>query len=157
LLDAEARFCSACGTQVGAALAPSAPTPWGQTPSAPPYAGSTAPSAPYATPQPIWGTPVPSYGAPPSPYAPPPFPVGPSMGTNGLAVASLVLSLVFVCGIGSLLAVIFGYAARRQIRERGGEGAGMALAGIIIGWIGVALMAFYIVVTLAVTMGGNGS
>jgi hypothetical protein len=59
--------------------------------------------------------------------------------TNGLAVASLVLGIVWVFGLGSILAVIFGFVARRQIRESGGRqsGEGMALAGIILGFVGV--------------------
>ena len=59
--------------------------------------------------------------------------------TNGLAVASLVLGIVWVFGIGSILAVIFGFVARRQIRQSGGRqsGGGMALAGIILGFVGV--------------------
>src|ERR1700679_674643 len=54
--------------------------------------------------------------------------------TNGLAIASLVLSLtVFL--IGPILAIIFGAIARRQIREaKGGQsGDGLALAGLVIG------------------------
>jgi predicted acyltransferase len=43
--------------------------------------------------------------------------------------------------IGSILAVILGYMARRDIRQRPDEisGDGVALAGIVTGWIGVAL------------------
>jgi hypothetical protein len=78
-------------------------------------------------------------------------------GINGYAIASLVLSLVFVCGIGSILAVIFGNQARRQIRESGGEGSGMAQAGIIIGWVGIAVVALYIVVILIAAASSSGS
>jgi hypothetical protein len=53
--------------------------------------------------------------------------------------------LVFLCGVGSILAVIVGNVARRQIRERGEQGDGLAVAGIIIGWVGIALLAFYLV------------
>ena len=55
--------------------------------------------------------------------------------TNGLSIASLVLGIVWFLGIGSVLAVIFGFVARRQIRASGGRqtGEGMALAGIILG------------------------
>jgi hypothetical protein len=61
--------------------------------------------------------------------------------TNGLAVASLA------CGIGQILfwfvgavcAIIFGHLARRQIRQTGEGGDGMALAGMILGYVGVAL------------------
>ena len=61
--------------------------------------------------------------------------------TNGFAVASLA------CGIGqfffltfaSVPAVIFGHMARRRIRQTGEQGDGMALAGLILGWIGIGL------------------
>jgi hypothetical protein len=39
----------------------------------------------------------------------------------------------------TVLALVFGYVARNQIRERGESGEGMAKAGIILGWVGVAL------------------
>lgn len=62
--------------------------------------------------------------------------------TNGFAVASLVLGIVFVGGIGSILALVFGYLAKNQIdRSHGVEGGrGMAIAGIVLGWVGVAVV-----------------
>ena len=62
-----------------------------------------------------------------------------------MAIASLVLSLVFVCGVGSILAVVFGNMARKQIRERGEQGDGLAVAGIVIGWVGIGLVVLYII------------
>jgi hypothetical protein len=56
-------------------------------------------------------------------------------GTNGLAIASLVLGIVG----GSGLAIIFGHVARSQIRRTGQDGAGMALAGLILGYIALAV------------------
>ena len=53
--------------------------------------------------------------------------------------------LFFVCGIGSILAVIFGHIARKQIRERGEQGSGLATAGLIIGYIGIGIVALYFV------------
>jgi hypothetical protein len=76
---------------------------------------------------------------------PPPLPPSPpSLPTSGLAIASLVTGiggLFLLPLIGSILAVIFGYMARREIRQRPDEisGDGLALAGIVIGWIGVGL------------------
>ena len=68
---------------------------------------------------------------------PPPAPAAPK--TNGLAIASMVLGIVFLYGIGSILALVFGYQARNQIDESGGgqTGRGMATAGIVLGWVGV--------------------
>ncbi len=59
-------------------------------------------------------------------------------GTNGLAIASLVCSLVgLVTILPAIPGVILGFVARSQIRARGGRqgGAGLALAGIIIGFV----------------------
>lgn len=94
-------------------------------------------------------TPPPSYGYPPPAPAPAPAPK-----TNGLAVASLVLSLLGLIGIlpilGSILGLIFGYSARNQIfQSRGTQGGeGMAKAGIIIGWVAIAIWALGICAAL---------
>ena len=63
--------------------------------------------------------------------------------TNGAAVASLLFGFFWLGGIGSLAALVLGYRARRQIRNSAGgqRGSGLATAGIILGWIGVALLA----------------
>jgi len=64
----------------------------------------------------------------------------PSAGTNGLAIGSLVLSLLgLFCGIGSIVGVILGFIARGQIKRTGQGGDGMALAGIIIGIVTLAI------------------
>jgi hypothetical protein len=72
--------------------------------------------------------------------------------TNGLSVASLVLGIVWVLGIGSILAVIFGFVARKQIKDSGGRqtGEGLALAGIILGFVGVFGLILWIVLIAAV-------
>ena len=81
---------------------------------------------------------------PPPPPPPPPYPsadVVAAARTNGFAVASLVCSLAvfFFCGVSSILAIVFGHIARRQIKKSGERGAGMALAGLIIGYATLAL------------------
>ena len=58
-----------------------------------------------------------------------------------MAVASLALGVTWLWWIGSVLALVFGYLARRQIAERGESGAGLATAGIVFGWIGLGLLA----------------
>jgi hypothetical protein len=72
--------------------------------------------------------------------------------TNGFSIASLVLGIVWVFGVGAILAVIFGFVARKQIRESGGRqgGSGMALAGIILGFVGIAGLILWIVFVVAV-------
>jgi hypothetical protein len=51
--------------------------------------------------------------------------------TNGLAIASMIVSLVGFGPVGAIM----GHIARRQIRERNEQGDGFALAGIIVGWV----------------------
>jgi len=87
-------------------------------------------------PQPGWGGPETAWGGPAG-YAPPPK-------TNPLATISLIAGVVqFVCFyfIGAIVAIVTGHIARSQIRRSNGTqgGAGMALAGIILGYVGLAL------------------
>jgi Domain of unknown function (DUF4190) len=70
----------------------------------------------------------------------------PARQTNGLAVASLVLSVLWLGGLGSVLGVIFGFSSRHSIKKSQGQeaGDGLALAGLIIGILGlVGAIAFY--------------
>jgi len=61
--------------------------------------------------------------------------------TNAMAVWSLVLSILFliVLGIFEIIPIVLGYQARKEIKGSHGyqTGEGMALAGIIIGWVGL--------------------
>jgi hypothetical protein len=68
--------------------------------------------------------------------------------TNGLAIAAMVLGIVWVYWVGSILALIFGYIARRQIKQRGQNGDGMAIAGIVLGWVGIASLIVIIIVAI---------
>jgi len=71
--------------------------------------------------------------------------------TNGLAIASMVLGIVWVWWIGSILALVFGFVARKQIRERGQRGDGMAIAGIVLGCVGAATLLLFIILFAAGT------
>src|SRR6266700_1958430 len=44
--------------------------------------------------------------------------------TNGLAIASMVLGIVWVYWVGSILALVFGYMAKGQIDQSGGRESG---------------------------------
>lgn len=65
----------------------------------------------------------------------------------------MVLGILWIYWIGSVLALIFGYVARQQIRERGEGGDGMAIAGIVLGWVGIGVVA--VVVALALGLGAS--
>jgi hypothetical protein len=62
--------------------------------------------------------------------------------TSGLAIASMVLGILWIYWIGSLVALVLGYLALREIRQNPQriEGKGMAIAGIVLGWIGVSTL-----------------
>jgi Domain of unknown function (DUF4190) len=114
-------------------IRPPAPPPW-----APPPAGY----------------PGPGYSAPPTAgpaSAPAPYPVYAPGRTSGLAVASLVLGILWLFWIGSILAVVFGHAAVSQIKRSSGavRGRGLAVAGLVLGYLGVATLVLSIVVAIA--------
>jgi len=73
--------------------------------------------------------------------------------TNGMAVASLILGILWIWWLGSVLALIFGYVAKNQIDRSGGResGRGMAIAGIVLGWIGVGILVVILVLVVAVS------
>jgi len=79
--------------------------------------------------------------------------------TNGLAIASLACGLaLFVFGpLTAIPAIVFGHMARHQIKRTGEQGAGLALAGLILGWATVILGIFLIVVGLAMSVGMHGT
>ena len=120
---------------------PNEPTdPWATpaespAPTSPPPAG--APPPPYG--QQPYGQP-PAYGQPP--YGQPGYYQQPSS-TNGFAIASVVLGILGLYWLGSILALVFGYVARRQIRAGNQKGDGIAIAGIVLGWIGVGLLVLF--------------
>lgn len=77
--------------------------------------------------------------------------------TSGMAIASLVLSLlgfVILPLIGPVLGVIFGHMALGEIKRANGavQGQGLAMAGLIIGYIeiGLALLACVFFVIIAI-------
>jgi hypothetical protein len=93
---------------------------------------------------------------PPPPGGPSPAPVQPVYvavpRNNGLAIASMVLGIVWMYWIGSILAIIFGHVALSQIKKSGGaqRGRGMAIAGVVLGYVGIALLVAFIVVAATV-------
>lgn len=55
--------------------------------------------------------------------------------TNAMAIVSLVTSILGI----SLVGVITGHIAMSQIKKTGEQGNGLAVAGLIIGYIGTVL------------------
>jgi hypothetical protein len=76
-----------------------------------------------------------------------PATVTPARPTNGKAIAALVLGITWICGIGSILALVFGNQAKNEIDASGGleQGRGMATAGIVLGWVGIGFVLLYLV------------
>ena len=117
---------------------------------------------------PPYPQPPPPYGGPPT-YGPPAYPGGyyptpeyqggyyptpdyqggygyvppQKAGTNALAIASLISSFTgLLCCVGSIVAIVLGAIAVRQIKRTGQDGFGLAVAGIVIGiaTLGVTLV-----------------
>jgi hypothetical protein len=136
------------------------PSPYGEYPNYQPPTGPTTEQQPYPS-QPY--QPYPAQEPPPyTGYAPPqqPYPMGyaqpqyapgpgyaPTGPTSGMAIASLVCSLV---GIG-LVGVILGHLALGEIKRSNGytQGRGLAIAGLIIGYLQIAagvIIALFIII-----------
>jgi Domain of unknown function (DUF4190) len=90
--------------------------------------------------------PAPQYPAPSGQYLPAPAASPQQAQTNGLSIAALVLGIVWVWWLGSILALVFGYIAKSQIDRSSGtqSGRGMAIAGIVLGWVGVGTLVLLI-------------
>jgi hypothetical protein len=95
-----------------------------------------------STPDPNYQAPQPNQQQypppPPPPYGPYGYQYAAPRPTNGMAIAAMVCGIVGVCSPLGILGVIFGTIAKRQIRETGEGGDGLATAGVVTGWIGIA-------------------
>ena len=78
---------------------------------------------------------------------------------NGLAIASLTCGLAqFVFGpLAIIPAIVLGHVARHQIKRTGEQGAGLALAGLILGWATVILGIVLIIVVGLAMSGMHGT
>lgn len=139
------------------------------TPPVPPYA-TTPPAAPAQPgaypPPPVFGATPPAppqaqqYGAPQSPYgAAAQAPYGTSYGyvgpkTNVLAVIAMIASILGALWIlpiiGSIGGAIMGHISLKQIAANGEKGRGMALAGVIVGWVGLGLFVLIVGAIIAI-------
>lgn len=114
----EARFCSACGRPLGSVAAEPAQQPVVANPYAISSSGRELGRGQWQQPR-----------------------------NSTLAIVSLVAGILqlFCCCFGGLVAVICGHLARSEIRKSEGQilGDGMALAGLILGYLGLAGTAVY--------------
>jgi hypothetical protein len=102
----------------------------------------------------------------PSQQTPQPVPVysntyaaPPASAPEGLAVASLVVSLstlLFTFGLFSFVGAILGHVALSNMRRTGKGGRGLAIAGIAIGWSVTALWVLGVVLIFAIAAGTAG-
>ncbi|CAB4645328.1 unannotated protein [freshwater metagenome] len=100
----------------------------------------------FGQPQPGWPTPpsVQSSGSPDSSSA------------FGFAITSMVLGIVWVYWIGSILAVVFGHLALKQMKQSNNfRGKGFAIAGVALGWSWIGILT--LIVVLAVVAVSTGS
>ncbi|MGE5133117.1 MAG: DUF4190 domain-containing protein [Gemmatimonadota bacterium] len=133
----------------GAWPGPAAPQPPAMSPqAAPASAGETVV-------RPIPGYPPP--GQPPgySPYPGPGAP--PRAGTNGLAVASFILGLLGLAGLGAVLGIIFGIIALSQLRRRPQRGRGLAITGLVLSGLWLLAIAGLIAAAIVVSPSRSAS
>jgi peptidyl-prolyl cis-trans isomerase B (cyclophilin B) len=128
---------------------PPVPPPYGE-PEPLPYDGWTQ-SQPYPYPyagQPYPGQPYP--GQPPYPGAPAAYPQ--PRPTNAMAIASIVCAFVL-----APLGVIFGHISLSQIKKSGEEGRGLAIAGLIVGYLitFVSIISLVFIFAFFVWLGDN--
>lgn len=77
------------------------------------------------TPPPVYGQPAPGYSQPP---------------TNTLAILALIFGFMF-----PIAGIICGHIARGQIKRTGESGDGLALAGLILGYVLTGLTVLFVV------------
>lgn len=130
--------------------APYGQAPYGQQPASP-YG---QPASPYGQPPqapPAYGQPASPYGQPSSPYGQPAY-YGVAPEPKGLSIASMCCGIAVFVGFGffvlpQIAAVILGHMALRK--EPAGKG--MAIAGLVMGYLGVVLVVVFWVFIAIVT------
>jgi len=145
LITVGAGYCTACGAAASS--------------------GQSAPSDLVIAPQRMYPQ-VQGWQYPPPSYVPVAAPVSryqyaPTYGiarrtTNGLAIASMILGILWIDWIGSILALIFGYVALGQIKRQDQDGRGMAITGIVLGWVGIGFLVLGIIIDFALFAGFLG-
>jgi len=124
----------------------SGPDPWQPEQRLPPFDPAVPLDYPAGYPDRPWYPPPPYPAAGQYPY---PYPYGDPYrpptppGTNGKAITSLVCGItgvvLCICLLPSLAAIIFGIIAMTETRRTGQDGYGIAVAGLVLGVITVAV------------------
>lgn len=132
--------------------------------SGPGSAGQPAPGSPYGQ-QPQYGE-QPQYGGQPQ-YGQQPYGSQPGYGgpkKNGLGIAALVVGILALLSsvsiIGGILfglaAIVLGFLGRAKAKRGEADNGGMALAGIILGAIGLVLSLAFIAFGVAIFQSSGG-
>src|SRR5262249_9033733 len=74
-------------------------------------------------------------------YAGPVYPLRPSLNSAAVAALTCGITVFLTMGLTGIPAIVLGHRARREMRATGQRGDGLALAGMVLGWVGVALTA----------------
>jgi uncharacterized membrane protein len=88
-----------------------------------------------------------------------PVPAGPPK-TNSRAVAAMICGVAefFTFGLTSIPAVILGHKARGEIRRTGETGDGLAITGLVLGWLAIGLwLVFWVFVLVGFAAYSHGS
>lgn len=95
--------------------------------------------------------PMPLPAASSVPAVPRTFLPAPPPPTNGKAIGSMVCGVLttMTAGITGIPAVILGHTARAEIRRTGQGGDGLAMAGLILGWLSIAGWALFLTILIA--------
>lgn len=95
------------------------------------------------------GTPLPG-----SPAYREPLPAGFDPPTSGKAIGSLISGIFFLFLPASIVAVILGHLSLSEIRKSAGrmKGRGMATAGLVLGYIGIGVIPFIILIVAAIAI-----
>jgi hypothetical protein len=81
----------------------------------------------------------------------------PGRNNNSMAVAAMVLGCgeFFTMGLTAIPAVICGHIARGQIKRTGEDGSGMAVTGLVLGYLAIGLFALLVTIAaIAATRSG---
>lgn len=83
--------------------------------------------------------------------------------TNGMAIASVVVVLLWIPVLTPIAQIILAVKAREQMRSSGEQGDGLATAGLVLGILGLIASVVVIIVIIAIAAsvahanGGSGS